>query len=44
VFLSSAGKEVLAVAQIDDQTIGNGLPGPIYQQLYVAYQEAKAEN
>jgi D-alanine transaminase len=44
VFLSSAGKEVLAVAQIDDQTIGNGLPGPIYQQLYVAYQEAKAAN
>lgn len=44
VFLSSAGKEVLAVVQIDDQTIANGLPGPIYQQLYAAYQDAKAAN
>ncbi|QJQ06059.1 D-amino acid aminotransferase [Undibacterium piscinae] len=42
VMLSSATKEVLAVVQIDEQTIGKGLPGPIYQQLYAAYQEAKA--
>ncbi|MBC3810305.1 D-amino acid aminotransferase [Undibacterium aquatile] len=42
VMLSSATKEVLAVVKLDDQTIGNGLPGPIYQQLYAAYQLAKA--
>ncbi|MFZ6751999.1 D-amino acid aminotransferase [Undibacterium sp. Dicai25W] len=42
VMLSSATKEVLAVVRIDDQTIGNGVPGPIYQQLYKAYQQAKA--
>ena len=42
VLLSSATKEVLAVVQIDDQTIGNGRPGPIYQRLYAAYQQAKA--
>lgn len=42
VLLSSATKEVLAVVQIDDQTIGKGVPGPIYQQLYAAYQQAKA--
>ena len=42
VMLSSATKEVLAVVQIDDQTIGKGVPGPIYQQLFKAYQEAKA--
>lgn len=42
VLLSSATKEVLAVVQLDDQTIGKGLPGPIYQQLYAAYQHAKA--
>lgn len=42
VMLSSATKEVLAVVQIDEQTIGKGLPGPIYHQLYAAYQEAKA--
>lgn len=41
VLMSSATKEVLAVTKIDDQTIGNGLPGPIYQTLYEAYQRAK---
>jgi len=43
VMLSSATKEVLAVVRIDDQTIGKGVPGPIYQQLFRAYQHAKAE-
>jgi len=42
VMLSSATKEVLAVVKLDDQTIGNGQPGPIYKQLYAAYQLAKA--
>ena len=42
VMLSSASKEILAVRSIDDQPIGNGLPGPFYQQLYAAYQTAKA--
>jgi D-alanine transaminase len=42
VLLSSASKEVLAVTAIDDQTIGNGVPGPIYKKLYEAYQIAKS--
>lgn len=42
VLLSSATKEVLAVADIDGHAIGNGKPGPIYRQLYQAYQAAKA--
>ena len=42
VLLSSATKEVLPVVTIDGKTIGNGKPGPIYQQLYDAYQAAKA--
>lgn len=41
VLLSSAAKEVLAVATIDGQAIGNGKPGPIYRKLYDAYQAAK---
>jgi len=41
VLLSSASKEVLPVVSIDGQTIGNGQPGPIYKQLYKAYQDAK---
>lgn len=42
VMLSSATKEVLAVVRLDAHTIGNGVPGPIYQRLYAAYQQAKA--
>ncbi|MFZ6816383.1 D-amino acid aminotransferase [Undibacterium sp. Rencai35W] len=42
VLLSSATKEVLAVVKLDEQTIGKGVPGPIYQELYAAYQLAKA--
>ena len=42
VMLSSATKEILAVVRIDEQTIGKGKPGPIYQQLFKAYQQAKA--
>lgn len=41
ILLSSASKEVLPVTSIDNQTIGNGKPGPIYQKLYKAYQKAK---
>ncbi|CAN5695540.1 D-amino acid aminotransferase [soil metagenome] len=44
VLLSSATKEVLAVVQIDQQTIGKGIPGPIYGSLYAAYQTAKADS
>jgi len=44
LMLSSATKEVLPVATLDGQAIGNGRPGPIYQTLYAAYQEAKRVN
>lgn len=43
VLLSSASKEVLPVTHIDGQAIGNGQPGPIYQHLYAAYQDAKRD-
>ncbi|HTN66252.1 MAG TPA: D-amino acid aminotransferase [Burkholderiaceae bacterium] len=42
VLLSSATKEVLPVISIDGRMIGSGRPGPIYQKLYAAYQDAKA--
>ncbi|XQU71134.1 D-amino-acid transaminase [Cupriavidus sp. H18C1] len=41
VLLSSASKEILPVVTIDDKTIGKGVPGPVFQRLYAAYQEAK---
>lgn len=42
VILSSASKEVLAVASIDGKVIGSGKPGPVYQRLYEAYRAATA--
>jgi D-alanine transaminase len=41
LMLSSATKEVLPVTRLDQQTIGTGRPGPIYEQLYAGYQRAK---
>ncbi|RYX91327.1 MAG: D-amino acid aminotransferase [Comamonadaceae bacterium] len=44
LILSSATKEVLPVTLLDGQPVGHGLekgkPGPIYERLYAAYQQA----
>lgn len=44
LLISSATKEVLPVVTLDGKTIGNGHPGPIYDSLYAAYQQAKQRN
>jgi D-alanine transaminase len=45
LLLSSATKEVLAITLLDGQPVGHGatrgVPGPVCQQLYAAYQNAK---
>jgi D-alanine transaminase len=38
VFISSTVMEMLAVVKIDDELIGDGQPGPVFRQLYAAYQ------
>ena len=43
LLLSSATKEVLPVTLLDDQPVGDGLPGPVYGALYAGYQAAKNE-
>ncbi|MEZ5728359.1 MAG: D-amino acid aminotransferase [Burkholderiaceae bacterium] len=43
VLISSATREILAVARIDGRPVGNGRPGPVGEHLYRAYQRAKAE-
>ncbi len=42
LLLSSATKEVLSITRLDGQPVGQGAPGPIYQRLYAAYQQAVA--
>ena len=44
LLLSSASKEVLPITQLDGQPVGNGRPGPIYEQLYAAYQDLKRQS
>ncbi|MFH0134582.1 D-amino acid aminotransferase [Variovorax sp. VaC1] len=44
LLISSATKEVLPVVTLDGKAIGNGHPGPIYDSLYAAYQQAKQRN
>ena len=45
LMLSSATKEVLAITRLDGQAVGHGaaagMPGPVYQRIYQAYQMAK---
>jgi D-alanine transaminase len=41
LLLSNATKEILPVTRLDQQVIGNGRPGPIYEKLYAGYQLAK---
>jgi D-alanine transaminase len=43
LLLSSATKEVLPVTLLDGVKVGTGLPGPVYANLYAAYQEAKEQ-
>lgn len=41
ILLTSSTKEVLPVTQLDKQPVGNGVPGPIFQQLNRHYQTYK---
>lgn len=41
IMLSSAGREIIAVTQLDGQRIGEGCPGPVFNALYAGYQRVK---
>jgi len=40
LWLTSSSKEILAIVALDGAPVGNGVPGPIYRQMYTHYQEA----
>ncbi|BCL76351.1 cytochrome c550 [Jeongeupia sp. HS-3] len=42
LWLTSSGKEVLAIVALDGAPVGNGAPGPIYKTMYQHYQAFKA--
>ncbi len=41
MWLSSSSKEVLAVTTIDDKPFGGGVPGPLFRQVWAAFQARK---
>ncbi len=41
IWLSSSTKEILPVTKLDDKTVGNGQPGPAWQQMCKLYQNYK---
>lgn len=41
--ISSSSRAVIPVVQIDEMVVGNGRPGPIYQELLAAYQQFVAQ-
>ena len=42
LLMSSATKEVLPITQLDGQAVGQGRPGPVFQALRAAYDDAIA--
>lgn len=41
IWLTSSTKEVLPVCRLDGQPVGAGVPGPAWQAVHTAYQQAK---
>lgn len=41
IWLTSSTKEILPVTQINEQQVGNGKPGAIWQDIYQKYQDYK---
>ncbi len=41
LMLTSATREVLPITRLDGKPVGDGRPGPVYQRLFNAYQDAK---
>jgi branched-chain amino acid aminotransferase len=40
VFISSSIRELLAVVRVDETTVGDGTPGPVYRRLHDAFRRA----
>lgn len=43
IWISSSTRELLPVTTLDDQPVGTGKPGPVWQQLDALYQNQKME-
>jgi D-alanine transaminase len=41
VWVTSSGKEVLAIVTLDGKPVGEARPGPVFRRMYALYQEFK---
>lgn len=41
IWLTSSTKEILAVTKINEQEVGNGNPGKVWEDMYQKYQDYK---
>jgi D-alanine transaminase len=41
IWLSSSGREVLAITRLDGAPVGDGVPGPVYRRMHGWFQQAK---
>ena len=41
VWLSSSGRELLAIVSLDGAPVGSGRPGPLFRNMYAWFQQAK---
>ncbi len=44
IWLSSSGREVLAIVSLDGACVGTGRPGPMYRKMQTWFQQAKVED
>lgn len=43
ILITSSTRELYPVTELDGEPVGNGSPGPVWQQLFSAYQDYKAQ-
>ena len=43
IWISSSTKEVLPVTKLDGDKVGKGIPGPVWQQIDILYQQYKEQ-
>jgi len=43
LLLTSSGKEITAITQLDGKPVGTGKPGPVFRTLYKIYQDYKTK-
>jgi len=43
IWISSSTKELVPVTMLDDKPVGNGQPGPLWQDLHQRFQQYKSE-